>query len=301
MSDPAQLFGIDLGGTGIKAGRIDADGLGRERREVEARINEGADAVCDRIAQLAQDLGHVGTLGIGVPGLIDRELGLVTHCPNLAPIEDYPLKVELARRLDITPEDVFLENDANVAALGEHWLGGARGEENVLTVTLGTGIGGGLILGQRLFTGSTGLAAEIGHICVDPTGPTCGCGNRGCMETLASATAASRRARDAGLEPDLRELSERARNGESAPQQLLREVGRDLGRGLAQAVMLLDLECFLIGGGFGASLDLLLQGIGDGLLERSYGRERDSFRILPATLGSDAGWIGAARLGSQAD
>ncbi|MFT7669495.1 MAG: glucokinase [Planctomycetota bacterium] len=297
MSGKGQLIGIDLGGTAIKAGRIDRDGENRKRLEVPAHVNEGPLAVCERIANLTRELGGASTIGIGVPGLIDRNRGLVTHSPNLAPMEGFALCEELARELGLRPEDVRLENDANAAALGEHWLGAARDEENVLMVTLGTGIGGGLILNQRLFTGSGGLAAEVGHVNVDPNGPRCGCGNRGCLEALASATAASRRARDAGLSGDLQELCAEARAGEEKPAKLLVEIGRDLGRGLAQAVMLLDLDCFLIGGGFGAALDLLLPGIQEGLLERSYGRTRESLRVLPALLGADAGWIGAAKLG----
>ena len=299
MSTPGQLVGIDIGGTGIKAGRIGADGSRPFGIERETHVNEGARAVCNKLVQMARELGAERTVGIGVPGLIDRERGLVTHCPNLAPLVNFPLRDELARGLGIRAEDVFLENDANVAALGEHWLGGAVGEENVLLVTLGTGIGGGLILNHRLFVGSHGPAAEIGHITVEPRGIVCGYGNRGCMETLASTTAASRRAVEAGLDGDLRRLSQEARGENTKARELLVEVGRDLGRGLAQAVMLLDLDCFLIGGGFGAALDLLAPGIQDGLLERSYGRTRESFRILPATLGADAGWIGAAKLGAS--
>lgn len=298
MSAARQLVGIDLGGTGIKAGRIDRDGEGRQRLEVEALVHEGPEAVGERIAQLAEALGCAETLGIGVPGLIDRERGLVTHCPNLAPMEHFPLREWLAARLGLKQDDVHLENDANVAAIGEHWLGGAKGSHDVLMVTLGTGIGGGLILGDRIFTGSGGLAAEIGHICVEPGGLRCGCGNTGCMETLASATAAKRRAREAGLTDDLQDLAEKARAGEGPERELLWSIGQDLGRGLAQSVMLLDLDCFLIGGGFGAALDTLLPGIEAGLLERSYGRNADSFKILPATLGADAGWIGAAKIGA---
>jgi glucokinase len=299
VSAPEVLVGVDLGGTAIKAGRIGADGQDRERREVAAHIEEGAESVCERIAQLARELGCRSSLGIGVPGLVDRARGLVTHSPNLAPMQGFPLREELARHLGLAPERVHLENDANVAAVGEHRLGGAHGRENVLMVTLGTGIGGGLILGRRLFTGTHGLAAEIGHLCVEPGGARCGCGNRGCLEALASATATQRRAREHGLEPDLAQLCEAARGGAEGPRKLLRGVGRDLGRGLAQAVMLLDLDCFLIGGGFGAGLDVLLPGIRDGLVERTYGRERDSFHILPAKLGADAGWIGAALLAAS--
>ncbi len=299
MSAGELRIGIDLGGTAIKAGRIAPDGTGAEARSARADVHEGPEAVCARIADLARELGFAGTLGIGVPGLVDRERGLVTHSPNLAPMQGFPVRDHLAAELGVEPAGIRLENDANVAVLGEHWIGGARGHSHVLMATLGTGIGGGLILDGELYLGATGLAAEIGHITVDPRGPRCGCGNLGCLEALASATAASRRAREAGLCDDLARLSAEAREAPGPARELLLEVGRDLGRGLAQAMMLLDLECFLIGGGFGAALDVLHPGILDGLLERTYGRERGSLRVLPAELGSDAGWIGAAHLASR--
>ena len=290
--------GVDLGGTTIKAGCLDASGAHQTRRQVETNVAEGPERVMQRIAALARELGVCDSIGIGVPGLVDAQRGLVTHSPNLAPMQGYPLRAALASELGLQERAVQLENDACVAALGEHWLGGARGLPNVLMVTLGTGVGGGLVLGGELYRGSTGLAAEIGHITVEPGGALCGCGNLGCLEALASATSASRRAAAAGLPQDLVELTRRARAGDAQCQALLHDVGLDLGRGLGMVLMLLDLDAFLIGGGFGSALDQLKPGIEDGILERSYGRERSDLRILPAELGADAGWIGAARLGA---
>jgi glucokinase len=300
VSNQPGWIGIDLGGTSIKAGRTDSSGDSRVRRQIETQVNEGGPSVMLRIANLAREFGQVDSLGIGVPGLVDSERGLVTHSPNLAPMEGYPLRLELARELGIAESSVQLENDACVAALGEHWVGAARGLENVLMVTLGTGIGGGLILGGELFRGSTGRAAEIGHITVEPGGRKCGCGNLGCLEALASARSASSRAASAGLPRDLEKLADRARAGDSACQSFLNGIGLDLGRGLGAILMLLDLDAFLVGGGFGAALDLMKSGVEDGILERSYGRQREELRILPAELGPDAGWIGAARLGANA-
>ena len=298
--DPASNWvGIDLGGTGIKAGRLSPTGDGRKRAEAKTLVHEGPEAVVARMAQLARELGVQDHLGVGVPGLVDQEAGVIRKSPNLAPLEDYPLRHALAKELGLDANRVHIENDACVAAIGEHWLGGARGLSNVMMVTLGTGVGGGLILAGDLFTGSSGLAAEIGHVVVDPTGARCGCGNLGCLEVLASATAAERRAKEAGLGEDLVDICERARNGETACTSLLSAVGMDLGRGLAGVMMLLDLDAFLIGGGFGAALDLLREGILDGLVERTYGRAREDLRLLPAELGADAGWIGAAKLGSD--
>lgn len=292
----APLVGIDLGGTAIKAGAISAAGEPIRRLELPAEVERGAEHVVRRIAELARELGCAGGLGLGVPGLLDRRLGLVTASPNLGPIAGFPLRDALARELGLAPSRVLLENDANAAALGEHWIGGARGESDLLFVTLGTGVGGGLVLGGRLYAGTGGLAGEIGHVIVEPEGLPCGCGRRGCVETLASATAARRRARERGLLAELAELSAAARSGDGAARSLFRAVGRDLGHALALCVTLLDLRCFVVGGGFGAAIDQLEEGILEGILERSFGREREDLRILRATLGPDAGWIGAAAL-----
>ncbi len=291
------LVGIDLGGTAIKAGAIRSDGTIVERRQVPTQLERGASDVLDRMAQLARELGLQGCVGMGVPGLIDLAGGRVLQSPNLAVIQGLPLVAELARRLKLPAASVHLENDANAAAIGEHWLGRGRSEQDLLLLTLGTGVGGGLILNGELHAGPGGMAGEIGHVVIEPGGPLCGCGSHGCLETLASASAASRRAAAAGLTQDLVRLAELARERSGPERELLFAVGRDLGHGLATAISLLDLRCFVIGGGFGAALDTLLPGIRTGIAERCYGERLASVRIEQAELGADAGWIGAARLG----
>ena len=294
-----RTVGIDLGGTNIKAGVVDEEGRVLERRSIPTGLSDGAGAVLDRMAGLARDLGLDGTVGVGSPGLIDHAGGRILECPNLKDLQEVPMRDELARRLGLPSSGVALENDANVAALGEHWLGSGRGVDDVLVVTLGTGVGGGLVLGGRLYSGPGGMAGEVGHVVVDPRGPRCGCGRLGCLETLASATAASKRAAEKHLPReapgDLGRLAANARLGAAAERELLVEIGRDLGRGLGAVLSLLDLRTFVLGGGFGAATDLLEPGVRQGLEERSYGRRLASVRILPAGLGSDAGWIGAAR------
>jgi predicted NBD/HSP70 family sugar kinase len=157
---------------------------------------------------------------------------------------------------------------------------------------------GGLILDGKLYAGE-GMAGEVGHIVVDPSGIACGCGSRGCVETLASATAAKRRAVQAGLPStkpgDLRLLAERARAGHTPEKKLLHDVGLDLGRGIAPVISLLDLHVFVFGGGFSAALDTMEDGIRAGAKERSYGARRAELKFVHATLGPSAGWIGAAR------
>lgn len=295
------LAGVDVGGSALKLGVLAPDGTGRMETTLAVRPGDSATAIFSGAARALRELAPARLLGVGVglPGLLDRAQGCVRQSPNLPWLEDVPVATELARHLAIKPARVLLENDANVAALGELWLGAARGERNLLLLTLGTGIGGGLILGGELFVGE-GLAGEIGHVTIDAEGPPCGCGARGCLETLASASAARRRALERGLPTDapgdLVRLTEIARERAGPERELLQAVGYDLGRGLAAVVALLDVRTFVFGGGFSAALDVLEPGIRRALREWAYGERVASLRLLPAALGPSAGWIGAARL-----
>jgi len=294
------LAGVDVGGGSIKLGVVSRDGSCREERVI-AIEGRPAEALFAEVARTLRSLagGKPGGVGVGLPGLLEREQGCVSRSPNLPWLERVPVQRLLASELELPPELVRLENDANVAALGEQWLGAARGEKHVLLLTLGTGIGGGLILDGRLFIGA-GQAGEPGHLTIDPRGPPCGCGSRGCLELFASASAARRRALERGLPAeapgDLELLAHHARERAGAERALLAEVGYDLGRGLAAVLVLLDLRTFVFGGGFSAALDTLEAGVRRGLAQWAYGERVASVRLLPAQLGSSAGWIGAARL-----
>jgi glucokinase len=294
----ARLVGLDLGGTALKAGAITPDGEVLAERSVSPPFERGPEAVLDALAQTARALGVAGEVGVGVPGLLDRERGRVLTSPNLPGFVDLDVRGGLARRLGLEPARVHVENDANAAALGEQWLGAGRDVQDLLLLTLGTGIGGGLILGGRLIVGA-GLGGEAGHVVVEPAGPICGCGARGCVEALASARAASARAKAAGLPReapgDLEVLAARARAGGADEARLLFEIGRDLGHLLAVVTSLLDLRCYVFGGGFSAALDTLDAGIRAGVDERCYGSRAASLRLSCAGLGPSAGWIGAAR------
>ena len=293
-----RFVGIDLGGTSIKAGATDGQGRIMEERSLDlpdVGPGGGPGKILDAIAQLGRELGAAGRIGIGVPGLLEGESGFVVESPNVPGFRAIAVPQEIGARLEIDPADVRVANDANVAALGEQWLGAARNESDLMLVTLGTGIGGGLVLGGRLYAG-TGMAGEVGHVITDPNGIVCGCGKRGCLETQASASAAKRRAIEAGLTDDLELLAEKARGGSAAEAGLLHAVGLDLGRGLGPVISLLDLRCFVFGGGFSAALDTMEAGIRDGIEERCFGSRADKVRLLTATLGPSAGWIGAAGL-----
>jgi len=299
---PELLIGVDVGGTAVKLGALTREGSVRDEVVVEVG-GRSAGPILDDVAEAVRGLAADGwsrALGVGLPGLLDRAAGVVLASPNLPWIEGVDVRAELARRLDLARERVVIENDANVAALGEQWLGGARGAQDVLLVTLGTGIGGGLILDGRLFAGDGGMAGEIGHVKVEPGGRRCGCGRHGCLETLASATAARRRALERGLPPEkpgsLRRLSAAARAADGPERALLHEIGRDLGHGIAAPLMLLDVRTYVFGGGFSAALDTMEAGIRAGLGEWAYGGRESVVTLAGATLGPAAGWIGAARL-----
>jgi len=293
----AARIGVDIGGTTVKLGALNAAGDALGERSVPV-ADEPREQVLEGIAAAVRELGGAGLacgVGIGMPGLLDRAAGRVIDSPNLPEFDGCDLRTELSRRLGIAPERVALENDANVAALGEARLGAARGVRNAMVVTLGTGVGGGVILDGELVIGD-GMAGEIGHVNIHPGGEPCGCGSRGCLESYASATAASRRARAAGLTDDLVELTRLARESDGPERALLDAIGRDLGRGLAAAVSLLDVRTFVFGGGFAAALDRLESGVQAGVTECSYTARVTAIRLKRAELGAAAGWIGAAHL-----
>jgi glucokinase len=296
-----RLAGVDVGGSALKLGVCASDGSARLEETLPVRADESAETIFAGAARILTELaeGPLAGVGVGLPGLLDRAAGCVRQSPNLPWLEDVPVATVLGRHLGLAPAAIRLENDANVAALGELWLGAAKGERELLLLTLGTGIGGGLILNGKLYVGE-GLAGEIGHVNIAADGPPCGCGSRGCLEQFASASAARRRALEHGLPAeapgDLVRLAELARARAGAERVLLEAVGYDLGRGLAAVVSLLDVRTFLFGGGFSAALDVLTPGIRRALVEWCYGERVASVRLIRASLGSSAGWIGAARL-----
>ncbi|WP_203335404.1 ROK family glucokinase [Nocardioides limicola] len=302
--------GVDVGGTKIAAGVVDT--AGTVLAQVRA-VSPAADpaAITDTIVGLVDQLraAHdVGSVGVGAAGFIDADRATVRFAPNIAWREE-PLGAALHHRLGLS---VVVENDANAAAWGEYAFGAGRGADTMLTATLGTGVGGGLILGGHLHRGSHGMAAEIGHLRLTPDGPLCGCGKRGCLETYSSGTALVRRAREdveAGLPgtEHLRALAngavtgpmvtEAAMAGDRYAITLLAEVGRHLGYGLASLCAVLDPDTIVIGGGMVAAGELVLGPARDSLAaELSAAAHRPPPALLPATLGNTAGLIGAADL-----
>lgn len=322
---PSFAIGVDLGGTNLRIAAVEEDGKVLEKVTLGTRVKDGRDHVigdmCDAILQVSSKLRGSGELlgvGIGVPGIIDMDTGTLHESPNLPGWQEYPVRNEIERRIGT---HIVLENDANSAALGEKWLGAARDYDDMCMLTLGTGVGGGIIFGGRIWHGMNGMAAELGHITVEPNGPECGCGNKGCVEQLASATALVRMAREAaesGKAPELAramtdnpEFSSKllhglAQQGNRPAQEVFRRAGRALGMAIADLINIFNLPIFVIGGGAASAWDMFAPAMLEEINRRSYiyratapekvpqGGKRTL--VVQAILGSDAGLLGAARL-----
>jgi len=334
---PDYTIGVDMGGTNLRVAAITTDGQLLEKITLGVKVAMGRDYVigemCDAIHSLTDKYRSTGTFvgaGIGVPGIIDVPAGIMRKSANLPGWTDYPVREVIEKRLQT---HIYLDNDANVAALGEKWMGAGRDVENMAMLTLGTGIGGAIILNGKIFYGMSGMAGEFGHITVEPQGVLCGCGNRGCSERYASASAVVRMAREAvesGKAPGLtkafnsdpefsaRSVYNLAIQGDPDAQHIFHRFGEVMGILLADLVNVLDLEMFVIGGGVVSAWDAFAPKMFAELRERSLvyaasapddptaKKEGASAQIAnytkkktiitQALLGSDAGLYGAARV-----
>lgn len=305
-------IGVDVGGTKIAAGLVDELGhiVARQRRESPAL---DSDAIEDTIAELVTDLSRdriIVGVGVAAAGFIDAQRSTVLFAPNLA-WRGEPLKAELERR---TGQHVVVENDANAAAWGEFRFGGGADVEDMLMVTVGTGVGGGIVMHGVLQRGASGIAAEIGHMRVVPNGRFCPCGNYGCWEQYASGSALVRNAREVAAAdvcgaPLLARaggkieaitgpmITEAARAGDEFALDRLADLGRWLGEGIASLAAVLDPAVVVIGGGVSAADELLLGPIRKHYKANITGRgHRPLLEVRAAELGNDAGIIGAADL-----
>lgn len=288
------VIGVDLGGTAIKLGQFDEQGNGLQSLIVptpqpaypESVVAEIASA----IAQLDPDRTSVA-IGVGTPGPADAAGRVARVAINLAGWRDVPLADWLEAKVD---RPVVIANDANCAGLGEYWLGAGAAFQHLILLTLGTGVGGAVILDGHLFVGHHGTAAELGLITLDPNGAECNSGNRGSLEQHLSIPAIRRRT---GLEPD--ELGRRAEAGDPEAIAFWQAYGRDLGAGLASLIYVLTPEAVIIGGGVSASAQFFLPIAQAEVEQRVLPSSRLHLQILPASLGNQAGMVGAAKLAWQ--
>ncbi len=304
-------FGIDIGGTTSKCGFFTAEGELVYKDEIPTRKDEGGSYILDDIKAHIEEIckkegvskEDIISVGMGIPGAV-RDDGVVNKCVNLG-WGVFNVKTEMEAKVGVP---VKVGNDANMAALGEYWKGGAAGYSSMMLVTIGTGVGGGIIINGKPLNGFNGAAAEIGHIpVVEGEKEVCNCGKKGCLEQVASATGivrvANRMLNDTDTPSTLRKapyisaklIFDEAKDGDSLAIQITEYVSRYLGKGLACAAGMVDPECFLIGGGVSAAGEYFTN-----LIEKYYKQyvfhPSRNTKVLLATLGNDAGMYGAARL-----
>jgi len=299
-------IGLDLGGTNLRAAAIDASGKILEKVSGATNFVEGREAVLNDIVTAIQNLrdrhgaaGFAG-IGVGVPGFIRIKEGFLTNSNNLPYLENFPVRDEIERRLGAR---VILENDANAAALGEKWMGAGRDVDDLVLLTLGTGIGGGIISNGRVLRGFVGMAGELGHTTVIPNGNPCGCGNRGCLEKHASATAVTAMARMMHLgenisSKDLDNLARQPGEEGDKARAVWRTMGEALGAALATLVNTFNFPLYLLSGGMLPAWEFFAPHMMAVVEERSftYRATKEGTRIAQATLGNEAGLYGAAYL-----
>lgn len=294
------VFAVDLGGTHLRVALVDDSGKILQHLKQETPKDESPEAILDALANAARewDCDRVVAASIMVPGAVDSDKAIVVQAPNLPSLINFELKAELQRRLGWP---VFLENDANAAAVGEMWLGAARGCTDVISVTLGTGVGGGVILNGKLWRGSHGSAGEIGHTTVDPfSGLKCKCGNTGCLELFASATAIVRMARELGMkELTAEDVYEAGRNGNEQALSVFKRFGMYLGIGLANLMNLIDPQIIVITGGAANGWDLFANEMYRQVGERAFRATAQQVKIARAECGDNAGLLGAAKIALQ--
>ncbi|HXE62616.1 MAG TPA: ROK family protein [Bryobacteraceae bacterium] len=293
-------IGLDLGGTNLRAAAIDRQGHLLHIVTGHTQYSEGREALMDDMVEAIDTVrakqGAAGLDGIGVvvPGFISLEEGVVRNCNNIPALENFPIRDELSRRLNAP---VILENDANAAALGERWMGAGQGFDDLVLLTLGTGIGGGIVANGKMVRGFMGMAGELGHITVVPNGLPCGCGNRGCLEKHASATAITAMARLLGYgDITAKQVYERAVAGDERAHAIFEAMGEALGIALATLVNAFNAPLYLLSGGVIGAWEFFAPPMIEEARRRSFSFRTTNTRVEKAKLGGEAGLYGAAWL-----
>ncbi len=308
-----RLIAVDLGGTQIRAARYLAGGMQELRVALPTGAEDGPEAVLQRIRSAIQQVWpqneRVAAIGIGAPGPVDYKRGIVRFAPNIPGFNQVPLRDKLVEAFDVP---VFVGNDADVAALGEHRFGAGQGVSSMIYLTISTGVGGGIIIDNKLFTGGNGMGGEIGHMVMDVNGVRCGCGSRGCLETLASGTAIARMARErleAGasslirdlVEGDLtritaREVNQAAQQGDPLAIEIFDLAGTYLGAAIVSLMYVINPSLFVFGGSVTQAGELLFAPMRRAIEERAPAIYRENLRLATAALGGDVGLWGALAL-----
>ncbi|MCM3702090.1 MULTISPECIES: ROK family glucokinase [Paenibacillus] len=306
-------IGVDLGGTAIKVGICNEEGQLLHTYEGPTETEKGADTIVANIERYVRLIveqspfswDQVAGVGAGVAGFTNVREGIIILAPNVG-LRDFHIREILEQRLG---KPIKIDNDANVAALGEAWGGAGKGVDNCVCYTLGTGVGGGIIIDGKIYQGFSGMAGELGHMSVVPDLEAigCGCGQMGCLETVSSATGIIRMAKDAVARGDLTSLAQvenimakdvfdAAKAGDEAAIRIVNRAAFYLGKSLAAVAVVLNPELFIIGGGVSKAGDILFNEIRSVFAKLTPEPVQRGMRIVPATLGNDAGMVGAAGL-----
>ena len=289
------VLAVDLGGTNLRMAAVDRDGsILAQARTISQKDWLAGDLVAE-LGGLAVECGtdrHVVGFGVGVPANFDAE-GVLTHVTNLPKLTGMNLKSDISAKFGVP---VVLENDATAATIGENWLGASKDTNDSIMLTLGTGVGGGIIINNEPFRGIDGTAGRLGHICVEPNGYPCGCGNRGCIEQYASATAIVRMANEAGLAVTTSlEVYEAAKSSDERALAVFKKMGRYLGITLGGIVNALNPEMIVLGGGAATGLDAFVGHLQTELSARAFHEPATRAKIVRGSLKDNAGILGVAR------
>ena len=292
------IIAVDLGGTQLRAALCTPGGTITKRVRKKTRAKRGSKAVLERLCKTAEqvwpDKGRVLAIGISVPGALDRSKGVVVEAPNLAGWKNVPVSDAVSGHLHVP---VCVGNDANLAALAEHRFGAGQGVDDMIYMTISTGIGGGIIVGGKLLLGHRGLAGEVGHMVMQPDGPLCGCGNRGCLEALASGTAILAAAGGDVAQVSCESVGSAAAQGDNVAVDLLRHAGQTIGIAIANLMHLFNPQRFVLGGGVTRTGELLFKPIRRAARRWAQNpRYVEQTEIVPAALGDDVSLLGALAL-----
>jgi len=302
------ILAADVGGTNMRTALLNVKGEVLKSLKRPSLAHKGREALIKRLVQMFQDtlreggadIRKIRGIGVGFPGPLDTERGIVFNPPNLKGWQEVYLRDILEQAMG---RPVALENDANAAALGEYWKGAGRGTRSLVCLTLGTGVGGGVVLEGRVWHGAKGIAGEIGHMTLVKNGRRCGCGNRGCLETYGSATGIittmkgllERRHIKPKEAITLERMGKWARAGDSLAQRAIKETGLSLGIGIANVANLLNPEMIVLSGGVTNLGEYLFGPLREEVKKRALPKAVEGLRIVRAELGDNAGVVGAAR------
>lgn len=301
-SSKKAVVAIDLGGTDLKTALIDSTGKILHQKTVSSKSKETKETILNHLTQSIQteiDWASVNQIkvkgiGLGIPGIVSSEKGIVYQSPHFPAWKNYPILKKLKSKFSIP---ILLDNDANMAAIGEGWLGAGKNKKNFILLTLGTGIGGAVVIEQKIFHGDSGFAGEAGHLVIDRNGLPCNCGGKGCLEMSASATGIFHQLHALNQSLDLTplDLFELAKKKDPLALKIFQSFGEALGVGIASMVNLLDIETILVGGGISKAFPYFSSFALESISKYLYSTTAKRVRLRKAKLGNKAGIIGAAR------